>query len=143
DQDYYDSFDIGAGATTEEIKTASRSLAKKYHPVVAHDDGEESINADNFSLISEAYEILIDPESRSQYDRVKAIMKIESVEALKDIDIDEGTGAVFTLTRFFTDNLKHKSSELELQYQIERLDLNSFYEISIYIITIIKQHSII
>src|SRR5690606_21031972 len=115
DKEYYDWLEIGSGATTEEIKTAFRSLAKKYHPDVAHDDGEESINADNFSLISEAYEILIDPESRSQYDRVKAIMKIEAIESLNDIDIDERTGAVFTSTRVYSDILKHKASELEEQ----------------------------
>src|SRR5690606_33581797 len=98
-------------------------------------------NADNFSRIGEAYEILIDPESRNQYDRVKAIMKIESVDSLKDIDIDEGTGAVFTLTHLYTDILKQTASELEDQYQIGRLDFNSFYEFSLFIIPIIKKHS--
>lgn len=141
DKEYYDWLEIDSRATTEEIKTAFRSLAKKYHPDVAHDNGEESINADNFSRIGEAYEILIDPESRNQYDRVKAIMKIESVDALKNIDIDEGTGAVFTLTHFYTDILKQTASELEDQYQIGRLDFNSFYEFSLFIIPIIKKHS--
>src|SRR5690606_11400530 len=64
-----------------------------------------------------------------------------SSDLLKDIDIDEGTGAVFTLTRFYTDILKQKASELEEQSQIGRLDFNSFYEFSLFIIPIIKKHS--
>ncbi|HEX54643.1 MAG: molecular chaperone DnaJ [Candidatus Altiarchaeales archaeon] len=64
-RDYYEILGVDRDATPEEIKRAYRRLAKKYHPDVCKDpDAEEK-----FKEISEAYEVLIDPEKRANYDR--------------------------------------------------------------------------
>lgn len=64
-RDYYEVLDVGKDASGQEIKKAYRRLAKKYHPDVNKGDGAE----EKFKEVSEAYEILIDPEKRARYDR--------------------------------------------------------------------------
>ena len=64
--DYYDLLRIKKGATEDEIKKAYRKLAVKYHP----DKNQGDKSAENkFKEISEAYEVLSDPEKRSKYDQ--------------------------------------------------------------------------
>jgi curved DNA-binding protein len=68
-RDYYETLGVNNAATADEIRSAYRKLARKYHPDVAKDkkEGEEKIKA-----INEAYEVLSDPEKRTKYDRLGA-----------------------------------------------------------------------
>lgn len=67
-KDYYEVLGVGRGASEEEIRRAYRKLARKYHPDVNKEAGAE----DRFKEISEAYEVLRDPEKRERYDRLGA-----------------------------------------------------------------------
>ena len=64
-RDYYEILGIDRNATDEKIKGAFRKLAFKYHPDRNGDDGAE----EKFKEISEAYEILSNPDKRATYDR--------------------------------------------------------------------------
>jgi molecular chaperone DnaJ len=64
-RDYYEVLGITRTASTEEIKKAFRQKARQYHPDVNKEDGAEA----QFKEISEAYEVLIDDDKRSAYDR--------------------------------------------------------------------------
>jgi curved DNA-binding protein len=68
-RDYYETLGVSKTATADEIRSAYRKLARKYHPDVAKDkrEGEEKIKE-----INEAYEVLSDPEKRTKYDRLGA-----------------------------------------------------------------------
>ena len=66
-RDYYEVLGVSKGASADEIKKAYRSLAKKYHPDL-HPDNREEAEA-KFKEISEAYEVLSDPDKRSRYDQ--------------------------------------------------------------------------
>jgi molecular chaperone DnaJ len=65
-RDYYEVLGVARHATEEEIKRAYRELAKKYHP--DRNPGDEEA-AQKFKEVTEAYEVLCDPEKRARYDR--------------------------------------------------------------------------
>jgi curved DNA-binding protein len=71
-KDYYKMLEIGKGASDDEIKKAYRKLAKKYHPDKNPDDKTAEAK---FKEVSEAYEVLKDPDKRKKYDSLGANWK--------------------------------------------------------------------
>jgi molecular chaperone DnaJ len=64
-RDYYEILGVPKGASGDEIKSAFRQLARKYHPDVSQEtDAEE-----RFKEINEAYAILSDQDKRAAFDR--------------------------------------------------------------------------
>ncbi|MDX6646205.1 MAG: curved DNA-binding protein [Miltoncostaeaceae bacterium] len=64
-RDYYDVLGVPRDASQEDIRRAYRSLARKNHPDVNKEPGAEA----RFKDITEARDVLSDPEKRSAYDR--------------------------------------------------------------------------
>jgi DnaJ-class molecular chaperone len=62
---YYDLLGVAKNTSSEDIKHAFRKLAFLYHPDYNHEELAREI----FKKIKEAYEVLIDPESRADYDK--------------------------------------------------------------------------
>ncbi len=71
-KDYYKTLGVAKDASSDEIKRAFRSLARKYHPDVAAD---KRLAEEKFKEINEAYEVLGDPANRRKYDQLGASWK--------------------------------------------------------------------
>lgn len=65
-KDYYAILGVSKTSSAEEIKKSFRKLALKYHP--DRNPGDKKAEA-RFKEISEAYEVLSDPDKRKKYDQ--------------------------------------------------------------------------
>ncbi len=65
-KDYYEILGVSKTATDKQIKSAYRTLARKYHPDV--NPGDDSAEG-KFKEVAEAFAVLSDAEKRAQYDR--------------------------------------------------------------------------
>jgi curved DNA-binding protein CbpA len=63
--DHYEVLQISPNADPDTIHRVYRLLAQRLHP-----DNSETGNADQFRILSAAYQVLCDPERRAQYDVV-------------------------------------------------------------------------
>ena len=68
-RDYYETLGVPKTATSDEIRSAFRKLARKYHPDVAKD---KKTAEEKFKQINEAYEVLSDKDKREKFDRLGA-----------------------------------------------------------------------
>ena len=88
-RDYYESLGVSRDASPEEIRRAYRALARKHHPDVNKEAGAE----DRFKEISEAYEVLRDPDKRARYDQLGANWRAgQDVSGEPDFSGFEGFG---------------------------------------------------
>lgn len=91
-QDYYQVLGVKRDASPEDIQRAYRKLARKYHPDVSKDAGAD----EKFKQVTEAYEVLKDPENRQKYDSLganwKAGQEFKPPPGFESIRFDLGGG---------------------------------------------------
>ncbi|OAA25843.1 curved DNA-binding protein [Frankia sp. EI5c] len=68
DPDFYQVLGVARDADGDTIQRAYRKLARKYHPDINSDPAAE----ERFKELSEAYDVLSDPDARARYDRFGA-----------------------------------------------------------------------
>lgn len=82
DKNYYKILGIDTSADHKEIKSAYRSLARKYHPDTNQGN---KISEEKFKELGEAYSVLHDEEKRAKYDLLRGITqkKVNTSEQAK------------------------------------------------------------
>jgi curved DNA-binding protein CbpA len=94
--DYYEILQISANAEPETIHRVYRLLAQRFHP-----DNAETGNDSRFRLLSDAYQVLSDPERRAKYDVLHANQRQERwrlVSTGAQAENDFGTEELVRLT---------------------------------------------
>lgn len=114
-KDYYKILGLeNSRATPEEIKTAYREQAKKYHPDI---NSENGFSEDRFKDINEAYKVLSAPASRRKYDRMwnSNVGKKKKFEESKREE-----GSIFSnfFNMFFGEQLNKAKKETEKKQKV-------------------------
>ncbi|WP_371402686.1 DnaJ domain-containing protein [Kribbella sp. NBC_00662] len=88
-RDFYTTLGVSRDANADEIQSAYRRLARQYHPDVNKDpDAEE-----RFKDVSEAYDVLSDPQQRKRYDAFGADFRRVPPDVDPDTYARTGAGA--------------------------------------------------
>ena len=117
-KDFYQILGVSKRASPEEIKKAYRRLALRFHPDKNPDDPAA---AEQFKEITEAYEVLSDPERRQEYDLYGAVGGPRITEAS---DFGVGFGGIFEdiLGGFFggfgTRSATHRGADLRYNLSV-------------------------
>ncbi|POM76529.1 Type II (General) Secretory Pathway (IISP) Family, partial [Phytophthora palmivora] len=67
-KDYYKVLGVSKQFSDRELKKSYRQLALKYHPDKAENAEDKEVAKEKFVEVSEAYEVLSDPDKRKEYD---------------------------------------------------------------------------
>ena len=102
--DYYKILGVSKKASSDDIKKAYRSLAKKYHP----DKNPDGSTEEKFKQISEAYATLSDPTQRQSYDQFGSGASTHRRSANMH-DIFEGFGFDGIFDSFFRGGQQNKA----------------------------------
>jgi molecular chaperone DnaJ len=127
--DYYEILGVKKDASQDDLKTAFRHLARKYHPDLnkGSKDAEEK-----FKEINEAYQVLSDPQKKALYDQVgHADFKPgESTpgrtSGFEDLFRDFGLGDIFNAFSGVSRKTKRRAGA-DLRYDIEISLTDAFY----------------
>ena len=87
-KDYYKILGLSEQCTIQDIKSAYRKLARKWHPDVA---GNTDDAVSKFKEINEAYEILSDKQKKAEYDTINRYYNYSSTKSSKNEDNKENT----------------------------------------------------
>src|SRR5438445_13444439 len=88
--DFYAVLEVERNASEDDIKKAYRKLAMRYHP----DRNNGSADAEEkFKQITEAYDVLRDPQKRAAYDRYgEAGLRGAGSAGFHHVDLSEALG---------------------------------------------------
>jgi len=85
-KDYYKILGVSEHASPDEIRKAYRKLAKEYHP----DKNPNNKQAeDKFKDVSEAYEVLRDPQKKEKYDQFRKYGSSGDFSGMSDINMED------------------------------------------------------
>src|ERR687885_1566241 len=87
--DFYSVLGVGRDASDDEIKKAYRKLAMTYHP---DRNGGSKEAEERFKAITEAYDVLRDPQKRAMYDRYGEAGLRGGAGGFHHVDLSEALG---------------------------------------------------
>jgi len=146
---YYDVFGVSPTASSDDINSAHKTLAKKYHPDInsSNDAHEKMI------MLNEAHEILSDNLKRKEYDKELNLNQPQkrnheisaSQSAVKPGSVtkitEERAGKAELLRRKAEAKLKtHDAAQTRRTEQVQKKDKEAFYKSKQMRVDLDKQH---
>jgi DnaJ-class molecular chaperone len=116
--DYYHELGVEETADVDQIKSAYRILAVRYHPDKnKHDDKSQAKAEARFKRISEAYEVLIDPVTRKLYDNYEhPAVRVPPKPGDKNTDGTKKSAESIPRRSPFVDFIKDKDSDKDVKF---------------------------
>ena len=105
-KDYYKILSLETNrVSSEQIKNAYRTAAKKYHPDI---NAEDRLSEEKIKDVNEAYRVLSNPSTKRKYDR----MWVNNVGKKKYQEASRSSGSVFSdfFNMFFGTNIDEKEN---------------------------------
>ena len=105
-KDYYKILSLETNrVSSEQIKNAYRTAAKKYHPDI---NAEDRLSEEKIKDVNEAYRVLSNPSTKRKYDR----MWVNNVGKKKYQEASRSSGSVFSdfFNMFFGANIQEKEN---------------------------------
>ena len=121
-KDYYSVLGVNKSASDDEIKSAYRQLAKKYHP----DLNKAPEAAEKFEEINEAYSVLGDKQKRANYDQYGSEdgpQGFSSGQGFSGFSQGEGFGGFEDIFNIFS-NFGGRNREAQVREEGEDVNLN-------------------
>lgn len=118
-KNYYKILEVDKDASSEIIKKAYTTLAKKYHPDL-QDSNQKHIYEEKMQLINEAYEILSNDEKRKQFDIILEQDALKNEKITTDL-FNENLTLKDELNRIkhnTTNNQPESSTNINIENQI-------------------------
>ena len=121
-KDYYSVLGVNKSASDDEIKSAYRQLAKKYHP----DLNKAPEAAEKFKEINEAYSVLGDKQKRANYDQYGSEdgpQGFSSGQGFSGFSQGEGFGGFEDIFNIFS-NFGGRNRDAQVREEGEDVNLN-------------------
>lgn len=130
-KDYYETLGVNKNASADEIKSAYRKLAKKYHPDLNKDNPEA---AEKFKEVNEAYECLGDEQKRKNYDQFGSADGNQGFNGFGGFGNGGGFGGSFNMDDIFNMFSGFGSSNANMGMQGEdlQIQLNLSFEEAVF-----------
>lgn len=120
-QDYYKILGVQKDSSQEDIKKAYRKLAKKYHPDISKEKEADK----KFKEITNAYEILSDPQKKQRYDTYGEEGFNQS-QGFGDFDFEDILSSIFGGRTRNQHNQHRESHRYNIHFNIE-VDLENIF----------------
>ena len=121
-KDYYETLGVNKSASDDEIKSAYRQLAKKYHP----DLNKTPEAAEKFKEINEAYSVLSDKQKRANYDQFGSAdgpQGFNGGQGFSGFDSSEGFGGFEDIFNIFS-NFGGRSRSSQAREEGDDININ-------------------
>jgi curved DNA-binding protein CbpA len=115
-RNYYEVLGVSPNATTQEIKTKYRELARKFHPDLVKD---KALGVKVFSQVNQAYRILADPDRRRDYDDQQTAHSSKAKAAKANLRSAAASGSTATMTQPHVD--RHAARPVLSETQMAQL----------------------
>lgn len=109
--EYYDVLQVSQNATEDEIKKSYKKMAFKYHPDKNRETGAE----EKFKQVTEAYEVLSNPNKRKIYDQFGKDAVVNGMDHMHDINEMDPLASMFGFNRQQKKQAMQISKEITLE----------------------------